>query len=247
MLLRKSFAFANRTRSPDIDLVGWYQTEWNRDQSYPISRYLWRPLARWSAIRLAYTAVTPSQVTSMNLLFTLLSAMSLVLLPQLPWLAGIGVLLAWFADRLDGCLARLTQSSSEWGAWFDANIDEFSDVLWHLALGYASTQLLQSQWPWVFVVGFLAGKYLFFYSMHGVTGEQRPSAASPSSAKVSVGKQVYHLPGNADVRIHLLASCLLLAAWFPSVLVLEIALVAVYYNLRWILRYPLMYSRLKGQ
>ena len=52
---------------------------------------------------------------------------------------------------------------------------------------------------------------------------------------------LYHLPANADVRVHLLAgamACGLLAA--------ELAFVAVYYNFRWLARYALVARRLGG-
>lgn len=242
MSLSRSFYLAIGSFS--TDQAQWYQQEHSRDPHYPLSRYLWRPLARWVALRIASSGVTPSQVTIANLFFTLLAAASLVLFPQFPWLAGIAVLLAWFADRLDGCLARLTERSSAWGAWLDANVDEFSDLLWHITVGYAASSLLDSPWPWVAVMGFLAGKYLFFYSLHGVTTTPEAPASQQASGKVSGWKQLYHLPGNADVRVHLLAVSLFLASWLPWMLLLELGLVAAYYNFRWILRYPLMYSRL---
>jgi hypothetical protein len=49
------------------------------------------------------------------------------------------------------------------------------------------------------------------------------------------------LPGNADVRVHLLV--LALATGYLGV---ELALVAVYYNLRWLVRYALVARRLGG-
>jgi hypothetical protein len=46
------------------------------------------------------------------------------------------------------------------------------------------------------------------------------------------------LPANADVRIHLLVLALL-SGWFTT----ELAVVATYYNVRWIARYPLVIAR----
>ena len=52
-------------------------------------------------------------------------------------------------------------------------------------------------------------------------------------------RAAYHTPGNADVRVHLLA-----VAWLTGWLGAELAVVAVYYNLRWIARYVLVARRL---
>jgi len=54
-------------------------------------------------------------------------------------------------------------------------------------------------------------------------------------------RTLYHLPGNADVRAHLLV--LALATGY---LTAELAFVAVYYNLRWIARHALVARRLGG-
>ena len=54
-------------------------------------------------------------------------------------------------------------------------------------------------------------------------------------------RRAYHLPGNADVRTHLLV--LALATGYLAV---ELVWVAVYYNLRWLLRYALVARRLGG-
>ncbi len=55
-------------------------------------------------------------------------------------------------------------------------------------------------------------------------------------------RAAYHLPGNADVRIHLLAAALL-TGWLTA----ELAIVAVYYQVRWIARYALVARRLGGR
>ena len=55
-------------------------------------------------------------------------------------------------------------------------------------------------------------------------------------------RSLYHLPGNADVRVHLLAAGLL-TGWFC----VELGIVAAYYNLRWIARYVLVARRLGGK
>jgi phosphatidylglycerophosphate synthase len=51
-------------------------------------------------------------------------------------------------------------------------------------------------------------------------------------------RRAYHLPGNADVRAHLLV-----VALATGYLAVELAWVAAYYNLRWLLRYVLVARR----
>ncbi len=64
---------------------------------------------------------------------------------------------------------------------------------------------------------------------------------SGRAALPSLLRRAYHLPGNADVRVHLLV--LALATGYLAV---ELAWVAVYYNLRWLARYGLVARRLGG-
>jgi hypothetical protein len=56
----------------------------------------------------------------------------------------------------------------------------------------------------------------------------------------SLIRRLYHLPGNADVRLHLLV-----AALATDCLTLELAIVAAYYNMRWIARYLLLGLRMR--
>jgi hypothetical protein len=53
-------------------------------------------------------------------------------------------------------------------------------------------------------------------------------------------KTLYHLPANADVRAHLLIVAVA-AGWLTT----ELALVAVYYNFRWVARYALLARRFR--
>jgi hypothetical protein len=69
----------------------------------------------------------------------------------------------------------------------------------------------------------------------------------PGSSPRPVGsayslRTLWHLPGNADIRLHLLILALL-SGW----LTVELAVVAVYYNLRWIASYLLVARRLGGE
>ena len=184
------------------------------------------------------------------------------------WRPGLGpvaaalVLAAWLFDRADGQLARRQKTVSRWGAWLDANVDELVDVALHVALAAAAASQTASRGPWLLVVAFLAGKYLFKHGLAeeeqvgsrlaGVEGSESPESAVSGVASLHHGhasdsrvvrllRAAYHLPGNADVRVHLLAAALV-TGWFS----VELAVVAAYYNLRWIARYVLVARRLGG-
>ena len=143
-------------------------------------------------------------------------------------------------------MARRQQAASPFGAWLDANVDEFHDVAWHAATAYAAASLSGSQLPWFLLIGFLAGKYLF---MNGLAEERALTAPGDPDQAENTGsgfrgwlRTVYHLPGNADIRLHLL-----IAAMATGLMTVELAIVAAYYNLRWIVRFGLVARRLGGR
>jgi phosphatidylglycerophosphate synthase len=163
----------------------------------------------------------------------------------MPWAAGL-VLVYWFFDRADGLLARCQQTVSDWGAWLDGNVDELVDVAVHVTIAGVLASRLDATWPWWWLVAFLGGKYLLMYGLaleeHAVgASSTKQTKSSDDCGRRSWLRRVYHLPGNADVRTHLLVAALALN-W----LAVELALVAVYYNLRWIARYVLVARRLGG-
>jgi phosphatidylglycerophosphate synthase len=175
------------------------------------------------------------------------AAVVLLVWPTAGPVAAVLVLGAWFLDRSDGLLARRQQTATAWGAWLDANIDELTDVGLHVAVASVAARLTGSQWPWFLLIGFLAGKYLFLHGLHlerEQAGEAADSAAVGGGFDAPQGLlwRCYHLPGNADIRIHLLVVALL-TGW----LTVELALVAAYYNLRWTARYFLVARRLGGR
>lgn len=217
-----------------------------RDANYPISRWCLRPAARWVAARLARRAVHPNYITALGLLCALSAAAALVAWPHAPWIAAILILASWFCDRVDGPLSRLQNTSGPLGAWIDANVDEFVDLGLHVATAGVAAQLSGSPLPWFLLIGFLVGKYLL---MHGLASDDDLTAATapkctPSGAtddRPSVWRTLYHLPANADVRAHLLIFAVA-GGW----LTFELAIVAVYYNLRWPLRYVLLARRFRA-
>jgi len=213
--------------------------------AYPVSRWYVIPITRRIASRLTHTPVRPTHITLLGLLPGLSAAGLLFADPGAGGVAAALVLAAWFADRTDGLLARSQHSASPFGAWLDANIDELHDVVWHAGAAYAAAALSASQLPWFLLIGFLAGKYLFMTGLaeeRTLNGSGEPQPAVPAAAG-SCGwiRAAYHLPGNSDIRLHLLIAGLA-TGWMTA----ELALVAAYYNFRWIARFGLTARRLEG-
>lgn len=216
-----------------------------RARAYPISRWYVIPLTGRIASWLRPTPVRPNHITILGLVFGLSALGLLFAVPSAGPGAAALILAAWVMDRTDGTLARQQNATSPFGAWLDANVDEIHDVAWHTATAYAAGSLTGTQLPWFLLVAFLAGKYLF---MNGLAEERSlsPAACPQASPAGSSGfrnwaRTAYHLPGNADVRLHLLVVALLIG--LPMV---ELAFVAVYYNFRWIVRIGLTAHRLEG-
>jgi phosphatidylglycerophosphate synthase len=243
----------------------------DRARDYPISRWYVRPLAGRLAGVLAPTRVRPVHVTLGGLLLSLAGAATLAARPALAPLAAGLVLAGWFCDRLDGQLARRQGTVTRWGAWLDGNVDELADLALQTATAWAAARGLASSLPLFLLAAFFVGKYLFIYGLNleehlgsgkaiGAalecsrhtpcaveSGTRRVPATLLGSESDAAGgtcwlRTLWHLPGNADVRLHLLIVALL-GGWLTA----ELAVVAAYYNLRWIAGYLLVARRLGGE
>jgi len=210
---------------------------------YPVSCWYICPAAAQVAGVLAATRLRPGHVTACGLASAGVAVGLLLVCPQATPAAAALVLAAWFFDRLDGPLARQQQTASAWGAWLDGNVDELVDLGLHVAVAAAAAARLEASWPWLLLVAFLMGKYLFMYGLVMEQQAAKPERGERAEHGEPIGwlRWAYHLPGNADVRVHLLIVALA-GGW----LVAELALVAGYYNLRWIVRYGLVARRLGG-
>jgi GT2 family glycosyltransferase/phosphatidylglycerophosphate synthase len=211
------------------------------DRRHPLSRWYLCPLADRVSRALVPTSVRPWHFTLAGLLAGVLAAALILLGAALP-IAALCVLLAWFLDRVDGQLARAQRTASARGAWFDANVDELLDLGLQACVAFRAAEVWQSSWPWFCLVAFLFGKYLLMYGL----AVDEPSSANDRASGVAAEvtwkrswlKSFYHLPGNADIRVHVLAAALLTGWLLP-----QLAAVAVYYNFRWIARYLLVARR----
>jgi phosphatidylglycerophosphate synthase len=206
--------------------------EVQRAQRHPISRWYLCPLALCFADRLRRWPVLPWHLTLIGLVCGTVAAAGIAWQIFPLAIAAIFVLAGWFFDRADGILARGKKAANPGGAWLDANTDEIVDIALQLSVAAAAARSTESNWPWTFLVLFLLGKYLL---MHGLDRDGDKDSFSPAHIETQQAtwlRRLYHLPANADVRVHLLAAALL-----SGCLTAQLALLATYYNVRWAFRY----------
>jgi phosphatidylglycerophosphate synthase len=105
------------------------------DLNYPLTRYVYRPLSRPAAARLARTPVTPIQVSWLSALFAV--AGGLAFARQAFVLGVVLVLVGQVTDCIDGDLARISGRTSRSGAYLDSVLDRWTDAALIVGLAFA--------------------------------------------------------------------------------------------------------------
>ncbi len=213
--------------------------EARRARNYPISRWCLRPLAGFVSRYLSRSALRPSHVTVFGFCCTLAAVAMILWSPTLGAIAAALVLAAWFCDRLDGQLARRQGTATRYGAWLDGNLDELADLALQTAFAVAAAAQIGQLAGWLWGA-FVTGKYLFMYGLATEEGDDVDDS-QPVAARGML-TQLYHLPANADVRVHLAMVAAYCGAWS-----LELGAIAIYYQLRWLARYVLVARRLQQE
>ena len=131
----------------------------------PVSKALNRPLSLRLTRQLIRYQVTPSQITLVSFLLSLMA--SCLFLVCRPWALVAGGILAQVASIVDGCdgeVARLTFRESESGKWLDAVLDRYADGL--LIAGMTLYTLCAGGTKGVLAAGFLAlvGSFVVSYT-----------------------------------------------------------------------------------
>ncbi|HEX2056741.1 MAG TPA: CDP-alcohol phosphatidyltransferase family protein [Actinomycetota bacterium] len=104
--------------------------------SYPVSRYLYRPLSTRAARVLEGTPITPGHVTLVSALLSTSGAVAFGYRSY--WLGAALSLLGIITDCIDGDLSRLTGRSSTVGAFLDSVMDRWTDAAMIVGLAYAN-------------------------------------------------------------------------------------------------------------
>lgn len=98
-----------------------------------VTKYLWPVPAYYATKVCARIGLSPNMVTSIGAVL-MLAALWLFAEGHFGW----GLLAGWvmtFLDTVDGKLARVTQTSSQWGGIFDHGIDLLHPPFWYIAWG----------------------------------------------------------------------------------------------------------------
>jgi phosphatidylglycerophosphate synthase len=111
---------------------------------------------RWFFNWLANSDVTPNQITCIGLI--LVSANSALYLYNRDtfWL-GVGLSLSFTFDSLDGAIARRQGTTSKFGAYLDAVVDRYQEIVAYLVIAWVN-----DYWPVVFFV--ITGSLLVSYN-----------------------------------------------------------------------------------
>jgi phosphatidylglycerophosphate synthase len=128
-----------------------------------IPKWVWPAPARWATRVCARHRMHPTTVTCLALALVIAAGF---LFARGNW--ALGLSLAWlmtFLDTVDGKLARVTVTSSEFGNVLDHGIDLIHPPLWYLAWGAgldrlepAIAGLTLPALLWVIVVGYVVGR-----------------------------------------------------------------------------------------
>jgi len=97
-------------------------------------RYIFRPLIKGIAKALSKIGITPNMATGIMLFNSILSFIFLVVFLKNLLLFSIFVFLTGIFDGVDGAIARLKNTDSAYGGFFDSFMDRVSEFIIFLAL-----------------------------------------------------------------------------------------------------------------
>ncbi len=143
-------------------------TSLRKQSDGPILRFVNRPISTRITRYLYKSSLTPNQISFISLLFAIFGACFFLLGGYINLV--FGAFLAQTSsviDGIDGEIARLKFQETEFGAWFDAVLDRYSDafLLFSLTI-YVYLHLSQINVIYVLLIGFFAliGTFMISYS-----------------------------------------------------------------------------------
>jgi phosphatidylglycerophosphate synthase len=149
-----------------------------KPQDNAITRYLYRPISFPLTRALAWTPITPNQISCAVAALVALGCWVTAHASHLLAFAGTAIVLAAsYLDCCDGEIARVKLLTSRTGAWLDTIIDELSSIGymvalgWHCRLAYGADYLGDlgfDPWIvaiWVGVVTYSASIYCVYYNI----------------------------------------------------------------------------------
>src|ERR1700684_4222591 len=99
---------------------------------------------RWCINWLANSDVTPNQITCIGLILVSANSAFYLYNRDTFWL-GVGLSLSFTFDSLDGAIARRQGTTSKFGAYLDAVVDRYQEIVAYLVIAWVN-----DYWPVVF-------------------------------------------------------------------------------------------------
>ena len=127
----------------------------------PRSQRFFRSLAEWWVRPLAAAGVTPNMLTFAG--FVLAAASALAIAMNHPIWAAILLFAGGACDLSDGALARVQQSRSTFGAFFDSTLDRYSEAVVLMGLVYLYGSRGRT-WELLVVFAALVGSLMVSYT-----------------------------------------------------------------------------------
>jgi len=161
-----------------------------------ISRTINRKFSLRLTKKLAYTRITPNQVTALSFLISLGSSLSFAF--GSPLAGGLLAQISSIVDGVDGEIARLKFQKSNYGGLFDSILDRYADFL--IIAGMAVAWFAEASSPYALAISALAltglpMSMLVKEKFHALTGKQYISEEYDGF--------FHYIPMNRDGRLFL--------------------------------------------
>lgn len=176
-----------------------------RREYQPIGRFWAARPALALAKALAPTSIRPNQVT-LAAGAAMLAGSAFVAFGRSTVASQVAPALAIAAclilDTADGHLARLQGTTSAFGRWLDANLDELGDMALHAAIAWSA--YARSGWVGWLLVGmaYAAAKYLFVFGTTSTESAEGSKGELSITLRPGPVRRLAHLAGHADIRLH---------------------------------------------
>lgn len=119
-------------------------------------RRIFGSFGRWFLSWLAGSDVTPNQITCIGLVLVLGNCGCYLLWRNTFWL-GVGLSLSFTFDSLDGVIARRQGTTSRFGAYLDAVVDRYQEIVAYLVIAWVNDY-------WAVVFFAVTGSLLISYN-----------------------------------------------------------------------------------
>lgn len=143
---------------------------------------------------LTRTGISPSYVTLLSIILTTLGCLTLV--SEIVWILRVTLVvillqISVLLDCLDGALARASQKTSRFGAWFDQIADRIKEFLLILSISYYYHMLATD--PSIWILGFFTLFTVTLFHYAGDAGTAVPKTVMQEYVHYSKLKVMHYI------------------------------------------------------